>query len=270
MAREARRRLCYFWTRLWCRAARVTIEAIGGIVSSTSDGNPPGPTGPAQSAWSTKRVALFTAGATLAAALVGLIPFVWGGNDDPSPSPTGTGSSSYISDGKSSFPSESTSSDGSGESTPPPEEETTDPKSPKPHPSRKAQWKGPVTLPLSLNMTSREGADLDGSEPGALVAVDDDLRGNYSASPTIYVMSGRAAVVAGSAEEVDYETCERKVPTRPANGPISIEIFRGDNSPGGTYCFATSDGRLAVYEVNSVDDPVLPGSVTVNVVVFGE
>ncbi|MGG8409834.1 hypothetical protein ACM614_26280 [Streptomyces sp. 12297] len=134
-------------------------------------------------------------------------------------------------------------------------------------PASKVRWKGVVTLPLSINQNSDVGAELDGKRPGQLVGVDDDLRGDYSASAAIMVMSGRAAEAPGEAEDLDRAECERRLPSLPtARNPAWVDVFRS-YGPGGTYCMTTTRGTVAAFTVVAAEQP-LPPSVTVKVVLW--
>lgn len=147
-------------------------------------------------------------------------------------------------------------------STDPPQE--SDPPNPAP---AKPHWKGVVTLPLSLNQNSDVGAELDGERPGQLVGVDDDLRGDYSTSAAIMVMSGHAAEASGDVDSLDRSICEKRITTEVRNNPQWIYISRGD-SVGGTYCLATTEGHLAAFTIISAEQLPLPVSVSVKVVIW--
>ncbi|GHF29829.1 hypothetical protein GCM10010218_08760 [Streptomyces mashuensis] len=152
--------------------------------------------------------------------------------------------------------------------SPDPADEPTRTASPSRAPSAKARWTGLVTLPLSLNQASDVGADVDGSSPGRLVGVDDDLRGDFSASASVVVMSGRAAEAPGSATELSRAECVRRLPGGVPTQPVWVPLTRGNsNAVSGTYCFTTTGGRVAAFEMVSASFP-LPEKVTVQVVVW--
>lgn len=133
-------------------------------------------------------------------------------------------------------------------------------------PSSAARWKGTVTLPLTLNANSDVGADFDGKDPGRLVGVDDDLRGDYSASAAVMVMTGRAAEAPGDAGDLRRSDCERRLPSGVARNPVWVPLTRS-NGVSGTYCFTTTEGRIAAFSMVSADLP-LPDSVTIKVVLW--
>ncbi|MBB4885051.1 hypothetical protein WEB32_29605 [Streptomyces netropsis] len=133
-------------------------------------------------------------------------------------------------------------------------------------PSSKARWKGTVTLPLTLNANSDVGADFDGKDPGRLVGVDDDLRGDYSASAAVMVMTGRAAEAPGDAGDLRRSDCEKRLPPGVTQNPVSVPLTRS-NGVSGTYCFTTTEGRTAAFSMVSANLP-LPDAVTIKVVLW--
>ncbi|QGV81750.1 hypothetical protein [Streptomyces ficellus] len=154
--------------------------------------------------------------------------------------------------------------------TPPPQQTSS---TPSPPPARAPsdadragpapRWRGPVTLPLSLNVPSDVGAELDGKGPGRLAGVDDDLRGDYSTTPAVLVMSGRAAETGRDLDALDAPTCEASLPPLPG-APPAISAYRE-----GTYCFATSSGGVGAFSITS--PPALsdiPDALTVQVVLW--
>ncbi|MFD5912036.1 hypothetical protein ACFWHL_25250 [Streptomyces massasporeus] len=51
--------------------------------------------------------------------------------------------------------------------------------------------------------------------------MDDDLRGDYSTTPAVIVMSGRAAETGNDLDDLDAATCEDKLPPLPVTRPRS-------------------------------------------------
>ncbi|MGA5407617.1 hypothetical protein ACPCSC_10185 [Streptomyces lavendulocolor] len=167
-------------------------------------------------------------------------------------------------DGPGPQPSVHTSPPVPGPSPQPPSPTPTPPPQPSPSVTDRAgpapRWRGPVALPLSLNVASDVGAELDGKEPGRLVGADDDLRGDYRTTPAVLVMSGRAAETGKELVDLDAATCEASLPRLPGDPP-SISAYRE-----GTYCFATSSGGVGAFAITS--PPALsdiPDTLTVQV-----
>lgn len=211
-------------------------------MANNPGGGPQGQPGALRRAWAQHPEAIIAAVITAVAGLVGTLILIASsfsahstdraddnhGSDTPTPPP--------------STPSSSTN--GGGSTTPSPSVSVPVEPPPSSTPSAsKARWRGPVTLPLSLNVTSDVGAELDGRRPGKLVGVDDDLRGDYSTTPAVLVMSGRAAETGKDLTDLDSASCERNLPTLPGDVP-RISAYRG-----GTYCFATSDGHIGAFEM---------------------
>ncbi|MFF7769340.1 hypothetical protein ACIPIU_25990 [Streptomyces massasporeus] len=95
------------------------------------------------------------------------------------------------------------------------------------------------------------------------MGVDDDLRGDYSTTPAVIVMSGRAAETGKDLDELDATTCEENLPALPGDPP-TISAYRE-----GTYCFATSSGGIGAFRVTShlsISD--IPSSLAVQVVLW--
>jgi hypothetical protein len=129
--------------------------------------------------------------------------------------------------------------------------------------SIKPHWKGPIKIPVNLNSVSDTGAELDSDKPGNLVGVDDDLRGDYSTTPAVLVMTGRAAEVGKPLDKITKEMCEQRTPVQPSD-PIGVTAYRT-----GTYCFATSEGSVAAFAVTSppsVQD--IPSELTLQVILW--
>ncbi|WP_190109289.1 hypothetical protein [Streptomyces cinnamoneus] len=137
----------------------------------------------------------------------------------------------------------------------------------RPSTSAKERWRGPVTLPLSLNVPSQEGIELDTAKP-VRAGVDDDLRGDYQTSPKIVVLSGHAAEIPGDADGLTRSACEKRLTSSVPKGPVWIDALRG-NGMGGTYCFNTTEGRVAAFSIVSADPMPLPQSITLKVVLWG-
>lgn len=142
---------------------------------------------------------------------------------------------------------------------------TTDPATPPKVAAPKAHWVGVATLPFSLNMNSNAGAELDGANPGKLVPAGDDLRGDFSSSAKIMVMSGRVAYAIGDIDR--RASCENAKSSGVANTPAAVSIYVGTQI-GGAYCMLTTEGRLAAFEIVSAEGLPLPSSVTVKVVLW--
>ncbi|MFE6157404.1 hypothetical protein ACFQ7F_00560 [Streptomyces sp. NPDC056486] len=135
-------------------------------------------------------------------------------------------------------------------------------KSPPPS-AAKPRWKGPIKIPVNLNSVSGTGAELDDDEPGNLVGIDDDLRGDYSTTPAVLVMTGRAAEVGKPLEKITKEICEQRIPVKPSD-PKGITAYRT-----GTYCFATSEGDVAAFAVTSTPSiQDIPSELTIQVVLW--
>ncbi|MFF3244264.1 hypothetical protein ACFYWY_11135 [Streptomyces sp. NPDC002870] len=125
-----------------------------------------------------------------------------------------------------------------------------------------------MTLPLALNVASGEGAELDTKTP-VLSGVDDDLRGDYQTTPMIRVLSGHAAEAPGDVADLGLADCEKRLHPGLAQGAAWIDVFRSNNSPGGTYCFTTTKGRVGAFSIESAGpDQVLPDSVILSVVLW--
>ncbi|MEU9569975.1 hypothetical protein AB0D62_08815 [Streptomyces massasporeus] len=93
--------------------------------------------------------------------------------------------------------------------------------------------------------------------------MDDDLRGDYSTTPAVIVMSGRAAETGKDLDDLGPATCEDKLPALPGDPP-TISAYRE-----GTYCFATSSGEIGAFRVTthlSISD--IPSSQAVQVVLW--
>ncbi|MFF5531763.1 hypothetical protein ACFY71_04700 [Streptomyces cinerochromogenes] len=124
-----------------------------------------------------------------------------------------------------------------------------------------------MELPLTLNSVSDTGVELDGKKP-VFSGTDDDLRGDYSSSPGIFVMAGQAAEVPGDAADLKFQDCAQLLQGGVNNNPVVISVRRGTGL-NGTYCFTTTKGRIAAFTIVSAGpDPVLPESVTVKVVLW--
>lgn len=139
---------------------------------------------------------------------------------------------------------------------------------PEVHPAKES-WAGSVALPLELNQTSSEGAELDGENPGRLVGVDDDLRGDFSAAPGIVIMSGHAAESSKAFTDVDRAACAAKLPSPRDPGykiPVNSQWVRLER--GRTFCFMTTEQRVAAFSIADFEEP-LPSAVTVNVKIWG-
>lgn len=95
----------------------------------------------------------------------------------------------------------------------------------------------------------------------------DDLRGDYSTSASIMVMSGHAAYASGDVNDLERATCEKSKSVGTGNDPVWVSIYRG-NEVGGTYCMLTTDGHLAAFTIVSAEQLPLPVSVTVKVVLW--
>ncbi|MFE1840622.1 hypothetical protein [Streptomyces sviceus] len=116
---------------------------------------------------------------------------------------------------------------------------------------------------MTLNSVSSRGAELDSDEPGNLSGVDDDLRGDYSTTPAVLVMTGRLAEVGKSLDEITKEICTQRTPVQPSK-PKEVTAYRA-----GTYCFATSEGDIAAFAVISpptIQD--IPDELTIQVVLW--
>lgn len=136
----------------------------------------------------------------------------------------------------------------------------------RPSKTTKERWRGPVTLPLSLNVPSQEGMELDTAKP-VRAGVDDDLRGDYQTSPKIVVFSGHATEIPGDTDGLTRSACEKRLPSGVPKGPVWIDALRG-NGMGGTYCFNTTEGRVAAFSIVSADPMPLPQSITLKVVLW--
>ncbi|GHG62401.1 hypothetical protein GCM10018779_31070 [Streptomyces griseocarneus] len=98
------------------------------------------------------------------------------------------------------------------------------------------------------------------------MGVDDDLRGDYSASAAVMVMTGRAAEAPGDVGDLSRADCEKRLPPGVARGPAWVPLTRS-NAVSGTYCFTTTEGHVAAFSMVSANLP-LPDSVTVKVVLW--
>ncbi|MBO3752034.1 hypothetical protein J5X84_38710 [Streptosporangiaceae bacterium NEAU-GS5] len=122
-----------------------------------------------------------------------------------------------------------------------------------------------VDLPLSMTGTSDIGFDLDARKPDFNGSVD-DLRGNFGYQPQVIVMSGRAAEAAGDIAELDKAGCvDGLTPGAPGEAAF-VPVYRG-NGVGGTYCFATGEGRIGAFTIKSIDYPS-SSRVTIDVLVW--
>lgn len=106
---------------------------------------------------------------------------------------------------------------------------------------------------------------MDGNNPGRLVGVDDDLRGDYSTSAAIMVMSGHAAESSKDFTELDRTACAARLPSSQDPGYVV------PNNPewiylnlGRSFCFMTTEQRVAAFSITAFDSP-LPDSVTIKV-----
>ena len=208
-------------------------------MANTPDGEPDGQPGSLRRAWRDHPATIIAALITLAGALMAAV--VQSVNADNSQEGT-TGDSAHSA---------------------PPVDRSPLPAPAPDQPDSAARWRGPITLPLSLNVTSDVGAELDGKRPGKLVGVDDDLRGDYSTTPAVIVMSGRAAETGKDLDDLDAATCEAKLPALPGDPP-TISAYRE-----GTYCFATSSGDIGAFAMTShlsISD--IPNSLAVQVVLW--
>lgn len=224
--------------------------------STSQAPTPPGSASAAGPSGTTARVSITVALIAATAAIIGAVITSSCGRSEPPPVPPVTSDEIW-----SASPTEQDSP------SPTPPDSPDAPKEDKPKQSAPAavRWRGPVTLPFALNVASSEGMELDTKKP-VLSGVDDDLRGDYQASPTVIVLSGHAAEAPGDVADLDRADCEERLPPGLSQGPAWIGVFRG-NGMGGTYCFATTEGALGAFSIKSAD-PILPESVTLSVVLW--
>ncbi|MGW3651100.1 hypothetical protein [Streptomyces sp. NPDC000878] len=236
-------------------------------MANDSDGAPQGRQGAVRRAWSEHPEVILTAilGA-IVALVVGFLPLLTkedsggkkGDFSENNTTPVSTAPESPP-DSSSNLPTEPTV-ERSKSNTPEPPAKSSPPseaKSPKP------RWKGPIKIPVNLNSVSTTGAELDSDEPGNLSGVDDDLRGDYSTTPAVLVMTGRVAEVGKPLDEITKEICTQRTPAQPSD-PIGVTAYRT-----GTYCFATSEGDTAAFAVTSpptIQD--IPDELTIQVVLW--
>lgn len=229
-------------------------------MSSSSGGASPDPSNGNQGSWFSRHTGpLIGAAGALAAAGIGVLFAV---DPAPTPGPPAPPDRSPTAREATIMPTRETTIKPPAEPT-----RTTEPPAPPRPPAAKARWKGVATLPLSTNQNSDEGAELDGKSPGQLVGVDDDLRGDFSTSASIMVMSGHVAEASGDAYDLERAKCEKKVTAGVAKGPTWVSIYRG-NAVGGTYCMTTTEGHLAAFTIVSAEQLPLPVSVTVKVILW--
>ncbi|MEE4417799.1 hypothetical protein [Streptomyces bugieae] len=139
-------------------------------------------------------------------------------------------------------------------------------KSPKPNSPVAKRWEGKADLPLERDGVSDLGLDVDKPHP-SLVSVGADLNTGWFASEAIVVNSGRVVEVAGTADTVDRDTCVAQLPTS-AREEEWVDAWRG-NQPIGTFCFASTEGAVGVFSIDSVGPhPAYPQYVRIKVVVW--
>ncbi|MBA9007201.1 hypothetical protein [Thermomonospora cellulosilytica] len=152
---------------------------------------------------------------------------------------------------------------GPGANTPSPIVDS--PPTPDPRSEARVRWRGFVELPLAANVPSDVGLDLDGESP-TLVGAQDDLRGDNQTAPKVIVFTGRVAEVSGDVGGLSREECERSLPPGASREPVFLPVYRG-NGVNGTYCFTTTENKVAAFAMVSADFP-LPTSVRIEAVVW--